>query len=97
MAVIRANAMQNAFTLVFVINLLSHGQIETTGQMSPAFRDISRPTIGSYLNHAGYARNWVCNKVIGVLIITLASQKRENQLRAGRYASNSDWLAMTRA
>jgi hypothetical protein len=35
--------------------------------------------------------------VIGVLIITLASQKRENQLRAGRYASNSDWLAMTRA
>jgi hypothetical protein len=84
MAIIRVNAEQNAFTRVFVINLLHYGQIEKAKQMSADCLDISRPTIARHLNHAGHARSQVCNKVIGVLIVTLARQMRANPSCAGQ-------------
>jgi hypothetical protein len=80
LAIIRINVEQNAFTRVFAINLLHHGHIETATQMSVDCRDIRRPTAASHLNHARHTRSQVCNKVIGVLIMTLARQMRDNQL-----------------
>jgi len=96
MEIIRLNAEHNSFTRVFAVNLSHHGQIETATQMSADCGDISSPTIASDLNQAGHARSQVCNKVIGVLIITLVRQMRDNRIRLTdyvRFRVANKWLS----
>jgi len=64
------------------VNLLHDGEIETAKQMRPDGVRISRPAVTSDLNHAGNTLGQVSYKVVGVGVIALARQMRDNQLRA---------------
>jgi hypothetical protein len=83
---IGVNAAPTNFTAAFSINFLHHGKVETAKQMRAECRNIRLPAVTSDLNHAINPLGQIRNEVIGVLIITLARQMRDNQLRAAVYA-----------
>ena len=83
---IGVNAAPASFTVAFSINLLHHGKVEAAKQMSEECRHIRRPAVTNDLNHAVNPPGQVSHEVIGVAVITLARQMRDNQLRAAVYA-----------
>jgi hypothetical protein len=87
-AIIRANAERNTFIRVFAVICLHQGQIDSAKQMRADCRDMGHPTIARHLKKAGYTRGQVCNKIIGVLIISLARQMRDNQFHQLREPAN---------
>jgi len=80
------NAASTSFTFAFSINLLHHGKVETAKQMNAECRNMRLPAVTSDLNHAVNPLRQIRNEVIGVLIIALARQMRNNQLHAAVYA-----------